>query len=103
MKELAFYCYPGAPCGKYREYTAEELKDPKKLESVFDLCRIYEALITADGWHFLIGHYGFRQLYEIDKKAAGSTRTRSRNMSCVSAKRSARWKKCGRKKMPVQR
>ena len=31
MKELAFYCYPGAPCGNYREYTAEELKDPEKL------------------------------------------------------------------------
>ena len=69
MKELAFYCYPGAPCGNYREYTAEELKDPEKLESVFDLCQIYEALITADGWHFLIGHYGFRQLYEIDQKS----------------------------------
>lgn len=69
MKELAFYCYPGAPCGNYREYTAEELKDPEKLEGVFDLCQIYEALITADGWHFLIGHYGFQQLYEIDKKS----------------------------------
>ncbi len=69
MKELAYYCYPCAPCGNYREYTAEELKDPKTLESVFDLCQIYEARITADGWYFLIGHYGFQQLYEIDKKS----------------------------------
>ena len=69
MKELAYYCYSLAPGGNYREYTAEELQDPEKLEHVFDLCQIYEARITADGWYFLIGHYGLRQLYEIDKKS----------------------------------
>ena len=69
MKLLAYYCYSPAPCGNYREISADELKDPKKVESLFDLCQIYEANITADGWHFLIGQYGFQRLYEIDKES----------------------------------
>ena len=69
MKLLAYYCYSPAPCGNYREISAEELKDPKKVESLFNLCQIYEANITADGWHFLIGQYGFQRLYEIDKES----------------------------------
>lgn len=69
MKLLAYYCYSPAPCGNYREISAEELKDPKKVESLFNLCQIYEATITADGWHFLIAQHGFQRLYEIDKKS----------------------------------
>ena len=69
MKLLAYYCYSPAPCGNYREISAEELKDQKKVESLFNLCQIYEATITADGWHFLIGQYGFQRLYEIDKES----------------------------------
>ena len=69
MKLLAYYCYSPAPCGNYREISAEELKDPKEVESLFNLCQIYEATITADGWHFLIGQYGFQRLYEIDKES----------------------------------
>ncbi|MBQ9908066.1 MAG: hypothetical protein IJM46_14995 [Oscillospiraceae bacterium] len=69
MRELAFRYFPHSPCGNYREYTAEELKDPKKVETLFDLCQILEAYITAEGWHFLIAQHGFQNLYEIDKKS----------------------------------
>ena len=69
MRELAFRYHPRSPGGNYREYTAEELKNPEKVESLFDLCQILEAYITADGWHFLIAQHGFQRLYEIDKKS----------------------------------
>jgi hypothetical protein len=69
MKLLAYHCCPGVPGGSYREYTAEELTDPEKLEHVFDYCQILDAYITADGWYFLIAHYGFEKLYEIDRKS----------------------------------
>lgn len=69
MKLLAYYCYSPAPCGNYREISAEELKDPKKVEILFDFCQILKAYITAEGWHFLIAQHGFQKLYEIDRKS----------------------------------
>lgn len=66
---LAYYCYSPAPCGNYREISAEELKDPKKVEILFDFCQILKAYITAEGWHFLIAQHGFQKLYEIDRKS----------------------------------
>lgn len=70
MRELAYRYYPwGGRGGNYREYTAEELKDPKKVEVLFDYCQILEAYITVEGWHFLIAQYGFEKLYEIDRKS----------------------------------
>lgn len=68
MKLLASFCAPYGT-GNFREYTAEELADPESLERIFDECQIYYTQITADGWHFLIAHYGFEKLYEIDKKS----------------------------------
>ena len=67
MRALAFRYDPRSTCGNYREYTAEELKNPKKVEALFDLCQILKAYITAEGWHFLIAQHGFLKLYEIDK------------------------------------
>lgn len=69
MKLLAYYCYSPAPCGNYREISAEELKDPKKVEILFDFCQILKAYITAEGWHFLIAQHGFQKLYEIDRES----------------------------------
>ncbi|MBP0966854.1 MAG: hypothetical protein J5722_04400 [Oscillospiraceae bacterium] len=70
MRELAYRYYPwGGQGGNYREYTAEELMNPEKVEALFDYCQILEAYITAEGWHFLIAHHGFEKLYEIDRKS----------------------------------
>ena len=47
---LAFYLYPFEPNQKFREYTEDDLKDPKIVEELFDYCQILEAYITKDGW-----------------------------------------------------
>ncbi len=39
------------------------------MEELFDYCQILEAYITKQGWAFLIEHYGYEKLYEIDKKS----------------------------------
>ena len=66
---LAYYHYPFVPNQDLREYTKEELTDPKIVEELFDYCQILEAYITKQGWAFLIEHYGYEKLYEIDKKS----------------------------------
>ena len=66
---LAFYHYPFVENHNLQEYTEEELKDPKNVESLFDYCQILEAYITKQGWTFLIDYYGYEKLYEIDEKS----------------------------------
>ena len=66
---LAYYFYPFVPNQDYREYTQEELQDPAIVEELFDYCQILEAYITKKGWAFLIDHYGYEKLYEIDKRS----------------------------------
>ena len=66
---LAYYYYPFKGNQELREYTKEELMDPNKVEELFDYCQILEAYITKEGWEFLIRHYGYEKLYEIDKKS----------------------------------
>ena len=66
---LAYYHYPFVQNHDLREYTKEELTDPKIVEELFDYCQILEAYITKQGWAFLIEHYGYEKLYEIDKKS----------------------------------
>ena len=39
------------------------------LERLFDYCQILEAYITKSGWLFLINHYGYEKLFEIDKRS----------------------------------
>lgn len=66
---LAYYYYPFKLNQDFREYTEEELMDPNKVEELFDHCQILEAYITKEGWDFLISHYGYETLYEIDKRS----------------------------------
>lgn len=66
---LAFYLYPFEPNQKFREYTEDDLKDPKIVEELFDYCQILEAYITKEGWEFLTKYHGYEQLYEIDKRS----------------------------------
>ncbi|MCR5540640.1 MAG: hypothetical protein K6F71_07465 [Ruminococcus sp.] len=64
---LAYYFYPFEPNQNVREYSKEQLMDTKIVETLFDYCQILEAYITKQGWAFLIDHYGYEKLYEIDK------------------------------------
>lgn len=66
---LAYYFYPFAHNRNVREYTEAELKNPAIVEEVFDYCQIREAQITEAGWAFLIQHYGYEKLFEIDKRS----------------------------------
>ena len=66
---LAFYLYPFADNQKPLEYTAEDLRNPSKVEELFDYCQIREGYITKSGWDFLIQNYGYEELYRIDKKS----------------------------------
>lgn len=38
---------------------------------LFDYAKILEVYITGKGWNYLIKHYGFDKLFEIDKKVDG--------------------------------
>lgn len=66
---LAYYHYPFLSNGNFKEYTEEDLKNPTKVEELFNYCQILEAYITKSGWEFLIQFYGYRKLHEIDKKS----------------------------------
>ena len=66
---LAFYHYPFFENQKCMEYTRDDLMNPDKVGELFDYCQILEAYITKSGWDFLINHYGYDGLYDIDKKS----------------------------------
>ena len=66
---LAYYHYPFLPDRSFKEYTEADLKNPAKVEELFDYCQILEAYITKSGWAFLVQFYGYERLHEIDKKS----------------------------------
>ena len=71
-KVLAFCYYPNPNTNKLditKEYYANDLKDEKMVEELFDYAQILEASIEYDGWEFLIKTYGYKKLFEIDKKS----------------------------------
>ena len=66
---LAYYHYPFVSNNEFKEYTEEDLMNPEIVERLFDYCQILEAYITKSGWLFLINHYGYEKLFEIDKRS----------------------------------
>ncbi|MDE6312322.1 MAG: hypothetical protein K2M46_01665 [Lachnospiraceae bacterium] len=66
MKELALYIYPEP---KGTPYYKENLLSEKMVEQLFDYYQILEALIYREGWDFLILHYGYERLFEINKRS----------------------------------
>lgn len=66
MKALALYIYP---LPKGREYTAIDLINRDKVIELFNYCQILEAIIYEDGWDFLLKHYGYKELYSINKES----------------------------------
>jgi hypothetical protein len=66
MNTLAFYIYP-TPRGTH--YTSKDLNTPEKVEKLFDYMQIHLAIISKEGWDFLIKQYGYEQLFEINKRS----------------------------------
>ena len=67
--EVYRFCQNAYMYFKEKEYTKQDLMNPQKLEELFDYCQILEGYITRRGWEFLIKHYGYNGLFEIDKKS----------------------------------
>lgn len=65
---LAFYM-PHGNENAVKDYSKEELKNPDIVKQVFDYCQILEGHITYSGWLFLLKHYDYQQLYEIDQNS----------------------------------
>ncbi len=63
---LAWYMYP-EPKGK--SYFAEDLNNPDTVMEVFDYRQLLLAIITKSGWSYLISHYGYEKLFEINNKS----------------------------------
>lgn len=75
---LAYYHYPFISNNVFKEYTEEDLMNSEIVERLFDYCQILEAYITKSGWDFLINHYGYEKLFDIDKKVDGLMMTPSK-------------------------
>jgi len=60
---LAFYKYP-EPNG--REYFKDDFTNPNTVVEVFDYCQILLAYITKAGWKFLVDHYGYEKMFELN-------------------------------------
>lgn len=63
---LAWYIYP-EPEGT--KYTADDLRKPEMVIELFHYCQILLAIITAEGWQFLIQTYGIEGLLELDTRS----------------------------------
>ena len=49
-----------------RGYREEDLRDPALVEELFDYCQILYAVISKEGWDFLLSTHGLEELYRID-------------------------------------
>ncbi|MFC4652009.1 hypothetical protein ACFO26_03735 [Lactococcus nasutitermitis] len=68
MRELlAWYKYPEA---EGKSYCQQELLDEQLLIELFGYCKDAQAYISAEGWVFLIEHYGYEKLFELNKMSA---------------------------------
>lgn len=47
-------------------YYSAVLAQKGAVMALFDACKTSEGYINAEGWQFLIEHYGFKGLYKID-------------------------------------
>lgn len=51
------------------EYSVDELRDPARVEELFDYCQILQGVITAQGWKHLLETHGLAGLLEIDRRS----------------------------------
>lgn len=66
MDTLALYIYP---ISHGTSYSSEDLSHKGKVLELFDYSQILEAVISKQGWDFLIAHYGYEQLFYINKES----------------------------------
>ena len=64
--QIAYRMYPLPKGTVYSEDDIQTIEDVIKL---FDYCQILEALISKEGWEYLIDKFGIEGLYEADKKS----------------------------------
>lgn len=57
------------PKPKGTEYTEEDIKTLEDVEKLFDYCQILEAVITKEGWDYLINTFGMESLYQVEQKS----------------------------------
>ncbi len=48
---------------------ADDLNSEDTVVQLFDACQIFQGLIYAKGWEYLIQRYGLEKLYQIDQKS----------------------------------
>lgn len=60
---LAYRIYP-APQGK--SYYRDDLNSAEQVVQLFDYCQILEAIIYTEGWDYLIDHFGYEKLFELN-------------------------------------
>lgn len=83
--KVAFRIYP-LPDGKV--YTEEDIKNLEDVVELFDYCQIYEAMISKEGWDYLIDTFGMEMLYEADKKSGWfSADSLEEFKSCIALER----------------
>ena len=66
MSVLAFYVYPlpqGTP------FTSDDLSVSDNVEKLFDYMQILLAVVSKEGWNFLIQKYGYERLFEINSRS----------------------------------
>ena len=66
MDTLAFYICP-LPQGT--SFTANGLSVSDNVRILFDYMQIFLAVISKEGWEFLIQQYGYDGLFEINSKS----------------------------------
>lgn len=76
---LAYFISSCDP-GLWILFKEEDLNEPSKVKRLFDLCKQSEnpkirysdnptsCVIYEEGWKYLIGHYGFEKLFEINRE-----------------------------------
>lgn len=60
---LAYRIYP-KPKGTH--YFKSDLDTEEKVIMLFDYCQILQAIITKEGWDFLIHTYGIEKVFELN-------------------------------------
>ncbi|ADO55801.1 MULTISPECIES: hypothetical protein [Paenibacillus] len=63
-KWLAYRIFPEPLGTTYQDY---DLMNRADVEKLFDYCQILEAMISRQGWQFLINHHSYPVLFEINE------------------------------------
>ena len=65
--KIAYRIYP-LPKGTI--YTEDDIKTVDDIVNLFDYCQISEAVISKNGWDYLIEKFGMDKLFLADKKSS---------------------------------